>query len=127
MTKAKKKTGDADSTLGQLKAQFIKRTSELWDKHEEEVLQILEESEEKKMTLSFAAQLDLSESSAQVKTVIKFSQNVTDSTEDTLDDPNQLFMPEIVGAAGPGKKRGKKKAKDDDDGGMTNTDEEEKA
>lgn len=73
--------------------QFLQRVKELWETHEHEFMQVLDESETKKINLTFKANLDMSETAAKLQTSISFSQVVKDAREDTFDDENQLKLP----------------------------------
>lgn len=73
----------------QIRDKFLERAGELWDLHEEEFMQVLEEAESKKINLTIKASLDMSETAAKLQTGISFSQVVKDAREDVFDDPNQ--------------------------------------
>jgi hypothetical protein len=88
--------------------QFLQRAKELWDTHEDEFMQVLDEAESKTINLAFRARLDKSETVAKLQTSIAFSQVVKDAREDVFDDPNQPpLIPDADNATGPG--RGGKK------------------
>lgn len=75
-----------------LLAQFLQRVKELYETHEHEFMKVLDESETKKINLTFKAALDMSETAAKLQTSISFSQVVKDAREDTFDDENQLKL-----------------------------------
>lgn len=66
---------------------------DLYKQHEEELMGVLDDSEDKKVTITFAVQIDKSETEPQLKTTLRFSTSVTDSRLRTLSNPNQ---PELV-------------------------------
>ncbi len=66
---------------------------DLYKQHEEELMDVLDESEDKKVTITFAVQIDKSETEPQLKTTLRFSTSVTDSRLRTLSNPMQ---PELV-------------------------------
>lgn len=87
-----KKKRDA-SQLGKLAnagdaiAQAVK---ELFETHAAEILSVIEESEDRKLSVAFGVDIDDSESEMSLKTKIRFAQTVTDIRLSRLDDPNQL-------------------------------------
>ena len=78
-----------DARLPEMEERSAKRLRELWTKHENEFMQILDESESRKVNLSFRVTLDFSESKATSKMTMGFAQVVKDSRSDSFDDPNQ--------------------------------------
>ncbi len=66
---------------------------DLYQQHEEELMQVLDDAEDKKVTVTFAVQIDKSETEPQLKTTLRFSTSVTDSRLRTLSNPAQ---PELV-------------------------------
>ncbi len=66
---------------------------DLYKQHEEELMGVLDESEDKKVTITFSVQIDKSETEPQLKTTLRFSTSVTDSRLRTLSNPMQ---PELV-------------------------------
>jgi hypothetical protein len=61
---------------------------DLYAVHEAHILKVLEESEDRKITVNFAIELDDSESEGTVETKMRFSQAVTDKRTRKLDPPN---------------------------------------
>lgn len=95
--KKNKNAGTAQaSVFTQMKERFLKRAAELWETHEEEIILTVEQSDKHKASVTFSAEINLSESSPQLTTHIRAGQPMTDKTEDTFDDPNQLYMPGVV-------------------------------
>jgi hypothetical protein len=66
---------------------------DLWDRHEDKFMQILEESENRKVSVTFNLTMDFSESTAQLNTRIRYSQVMTDERTADFDDPNQVPLP----------------------------------
>ena len=97
-----------DHRLGEMREKFLERAGELWEKHEDEFREILEESEGHKMNVSFSAGLDFSESVATLETRLSFSQVMKDGTADTFDDPNQPHLPGTDSPEPEPKKKGRK-------------------
>lgn len=85
----------ADARLNEIQERFLERAQELWDLHENEFMAVLEDSESRKVNLSFTGTLDFSESTAKLETTIRFSQVVKDKKQDDFDDPNQAKLPGI--------------------------------
>lgn len=116
----------ADARISDIKEKFLERCSELWDTHEGEFMAVLEDSETKKLNLSYTAELDFSESTAKLNTTMRFSQVVKDKKTDDFDDPNQPRLPGVDGPAeeeptpkkrGRPRKTGKDAAANDDSHG----------
>lgn len=105
----------ADARLNDIQERFLERAQELWDLHENEFMQVLEDSETRKVNLTFTGTLDFSESTAKLETQIRFSQVVKDKKQDDFDDPNQAKLPGIDPKEGKGKGKKPKKAKDTDE------------
>lgn len=104
------KTASPKANKSVVEAQFLQRVKELWETHEHEFMQVLEEAESKKINLTFRASLDFSETAPKLQTHISFSQVVKDGREDTFDDENQLKLPvaESDEEPAPAKTTGKK-------------------
>lgn len=66
---------------------------DLYKQHESELMEVLDESEDSKVSITFTVQIDKSETEPQLKTSLRFSTSVTDSRLRTLSNPNQ---PELV-------------------------------
>ncbi len=103
MPKRKKNAGEP-TMLEEVKSKFLERAGELWDLHGEEIFEVLNESESRKVVTTFKLALDCSESSATVKTTVSFSQVHTDERTDEIEnqgweptpepvDPNQENLP----------------------------------
>lgn len=88
--KIKKTKSEAPSPRDQ---QIINATTsgvrELFAQHIASVESILEESEDKRVTVTFKVDLDASESAPTLEVGIRYSQAVTDKRIARLDDPNQ--------------------------------------
>lgn len=65
---------------------------ELYTHHSGEIQENLDESEAKKVKVTFGCELDLSESEPLVTVGIRFSASVTDKRVFKLDDPNQIKL-----------------------------------
>jgi len=83
----------ADARIEDIRDKFLERAAEMWDVHEDEFMKVLEDSESKRVNLTFKAELDFSESTAKLKSVMSFSQVMTDRKEDDFEDPNQQRLP----------------------------------
>lgn len=105
----------ADARLAEIQETFIERVSELWDLHESEFMQVLEDAESRKMALTFTATLDFSESTAKLETQIRFSQVVKDKKQDDFDDPNQPKLPGISDDGKPKRGKGGRKKRETTD------------
>lgn len=79
--------------MDEAKAIFLMRAGELWGEWSERIQEVIENSEGKKINLSFKASMDFSESVASVDTTISFSETVTDSRHNDIDPPEQLQVP----------------------------------
>ena len=90
--------------MSDIKDRFVSRCAELWDAHEGEFMSVLEDSENKRVNLTFRAELDFSESTAKLTTAMSFSQVMKDRKEDDFDDPN---APALPGLERENKKKGK--------------------
>ena len=87
------KKAKPDARLSEMRAEFLLQAEELWDAHQEEFMGVLEESEARKVKLSYGVMLDFSESKASLETTMGFSQVVKDKRQKFFDDPNQLGLP----------------------------------
>jgi hypothetical protein len=97
-----------NAQVAEIRQTFLeKHAPELWEKHEEKFMQILEESENRKVGVSFNLTMDFSESTAQLQTRIRYSQVMTDERTSDFDDPNQLKFPEADELEEPKPKRKK--------------------
>jgi hypothetical protein len=104
----------ADARMKDIKEAFLEHAADLWDKHETEFTVVLDESELRKMNLTFSAELDFSESTAKLNTTMRFSQVMKDKRTADFDDPNQPHLPAMEDAGKKKKGRGKKEAANDD-------------
>jgi hypothetical protein len=92
-----------------IKNAIMAKAAELWDAHCEEVLRVIKESEEHKLTVTFGSSIDCSESAPSITIAMRFSETFTDSRKVQLDDPDQGTFADVVAAAEsePPKKRGR--------------------
>lgn len=72
-----------------LVAAAVAQFEALLREHMAEVLEVLEESESRNVTVNCATKFNLAESEPQVESILRFSQTVTDKRTSVLDDPNQ--------------------------------------
>jgi hypothetical protein len=85
--------------LGEIQGGILKsinkNVEDLYRKHASAIDKVMDDSDEKKVTVNFAIQIDCSDSAPKVKTRIRYSETVTDELIDSLEDPNQptLFDP----------------------------------
>ncbi len=93
MAKAKSKP---DVRLSDMRDTFLKRAGELWDKNIEGAMTILEESESRKVGLTFPVMIDFAESTAKMTTKVRFSQVFTDVRQDDFEDPTEPFLEGIT-------------------------------
>lgn len=88
----KQKTSRA--VLDEMKGMFLTRVDELWEKHIDEAIKILEESEAKQVNLSFRVHLDFSESKAIQEITVGYAQVHKDKVSDSFDDPDAPAIPD---------------------------------
>lgn len=101
----------AKTTPGKgIKNALLEKAAELWEAHAGEIMELVEESEEHKLTVGFSLEIDCSESAPNVTVKIRFASTVTDSRKVQMDDPNQTQFTDVVQHADKEreKKRGKK-------------------
>jgi molybdopterin converting factor small subunit len=101
----RKKSGKsaADGTVTEA---IVSAVQELLEKHSGEIHRIREESEDKKVTVNFANQIDCSESEPLVTTTIRYTESYTDKITNRLDDPEQgTFSAVVEGAKSEAKKK----------------------
>jgi len=79
------------------------KMEELWEIHKMEIEQILDASEDKKVSCSFKLMIDTSESAPSLTTRLSFSEVHTDERKSQLTDPNQGTFTDIEEAAKPQK------------------------
>lgn len=109
---ARKKISE-DNALGEIQAGVLKSITQnvdtLYRRHADSIEKVQNDSDEKKVTVNFAVQIDCSDSVPKIKTRIRYSETVTDEMIDSLEDPNQptLFEPPEP------KPRARRKASDD--------------
>lgn len=89
---------------------IMAKVEELWNAHSQEVLDIIQESEDHKVTVGFSSEIDCSESAPSITIKMRFSETFTDSRKVQLDDPNQGTFTDVVAAAEtqPTPKRGRR-------------------
>ena len=80
---------------------IVKAVAELYTHHSGEIQENLDESESKKVVISFATSLDCSESEPMVTVSIRFSSSVTDKRVFRLDDSKQISLFETEKEARP--------------------------
>ena len=90
MAVTKKKTKQPIHT--QIVEGITKAVAELYTHHSGEIQENLDESESKKVAVSFNCDLDCSESEPLVTVKIRFSASVTDKRTFRLDDVNQIQL-----------------------------------
>ena len=78
---------DATST------QIVKAVADLLMEHEARIAEAIEESEGRKLNVSFSAKIDFSESVGTVDTHIGYSQVTKDKRHADIDPPDQLQIP----------------------------------
>lgn len=88
----KRKKNEAKPIHTQIVDGITKAVSELYTHHSGEIQENLDESENKKIAVTFAAELDLSESEPLVTVKIRFSSSVTDKRSFRVDDQNQIQL-----------------------------------
>ena len=94
----KKKDGKIELMHNKVNVGIQKAISEMYQHHSGEVQENLDESESKKITITFKADIDCSESEPLVSVGIRFSASITDKrvfrVDDSIDvaDPNQIVM-----------------------------------
>lgn len=89
----------ADARWSDIKGKFLERVAELWDTHQEKFVSVLDESEQRKINVTFRGALDFSESTASLVTSIAYVQAMKDKKSDSFEDPNQPNLP--LDNAGP--------------------------
>lgn len=109
------------SDSARLKASFLEQAEELWDKCDKKFFEALDESESKRLKISFGASLNLKEREYVVDVDIAFKDKTTEgglevnktfhaSRRAKLEDPEQ---PPLPGTEDADKKKGGKKGKED--------------
>jgi len=86
----------AVAPLTTMRDKFLNRVAEMWDKHQHDFEEMLDEAESKKINVTFRAHIDTSESTAILETTCGFSQVVKDKVSDSFEDPNQASMEGIT-------------------------------
>jgi len=81
---------------GNIKDAILAKIDDLWTAHVEEVLRIIKESEDHKVTVGFSSDIDCSESAPSITIKMRFSETFTDSRKVQLDDPNQGTFTDVV-------------------------------
>jgi hypothetical protein len=108
---AVKKKNGSNPTDSAIVNAICAKVRELYEKHAEEIAQVREDSEDRKVTVTFPAMIDCSESAPKVKISMRFSTSVTDSREVQLEDPNQGEFTDIIEQVEPDLPTGGKAAK----------------
>ena len=105
-----------DERIEKMRRAVVRRIGELWEDHESEFLNVVEETDNRKISLGFTVQIDMGQPTFAVTTKIGFSARVSDDRKDTFDDPNQPALPgigaateEATGPAADAPKKGRKK------------------
>jgi len=116
---ARKKIGGTtvlDEIQGGVLKSMIQNIEQLYRKHALAIEKVQQDSDEKKVTINFAVQIDCSDSAPKVKTRIRYSETVTDELIDSLEDPAQptLFNPEETKGRGRKRSGGEEPAKSDE-------------
>lgn len=86
--------------LGELQAGVLKsitaNVETLYRRHALAIEKVQDDSDEKKVSVTFSVLIDASDSAPKVRTRIRYCETVTDEVIDSLEDPAQptLFQPE---------------------------------
>jgi hypothetical protein len=99
--KVKSKRGkDDELQMPEVQRAIAEDVQDLYAVHETHILKVLNESEDRKVTVNFAVEFDDSESEGVVETKMRFSQAVTDKRTRKLDPPGAttLFTQEELAA-----------------------------
>lgn len=62
------------SRVDELKTEFLRHATDLWDKRGMEIVKVLDQAESRKLNATFTAAMDFSESTAKITTTVSFSQ-----------------------------------------------------
>lgn len=73
--------------------QIVKAVADLLIEHEASIAEAIEESEGRKLNISFSAKIDFSESVGTVDTHIGYSQVTKDKRHADIDPPDQMQIP----------------------------------
>lgn len=94
MAVKKKKGAAANKTtdLAKLTEVIQKAIGELMPAASDNIKRVLDDSEDRKMTINFAVTLDESESEPLIGVGIRFSESYTDKRVTKLDDPDQIQL-----------------------------------
>jgi hypothetical protein len=74
---------------------FLTQAAELFDLHEQEITELLDESDSKKVKIGFALDVNLADVPASAVTTISFSKVVKDRRSSDLADPDQPTLPGV--------------------------------
>lgn len=77
----------------EMREKFLARVEKMWNRNFASAKTILEESETKKMVLTFKAAFDFSEPEVKMDTAISYSQVHRESAEDTFENPIDVNSP----------------------------------
>jgi hypothetical protein len=83
---------EIDSRLPEMAVSFTGQVRELFDQHTDEIQELLNESEPKKVKLAFSIVLDLDSQPASVETTISFSKVVKDRRTAEVHDADEPFL-----------------------------------
>ena len=90
--KKKKEAAPGDMKISKLTEVVQKAVAELLTQAQDNIDEVLSDSESKKITINFKVDVDESETEPVVKIGIRFSEAYTDSRTTRLDDPNQITL-----------------------------------
>lgn len=68
---------------------IVSGVASLYNEHEDKIMSVLGDSEQKTITVNFAVDIDQSETQPILEVKIRFSESVTDKRVARLEDPNQ--------------------------------------
>lgn len=88
----KKKPSEGSMKISTLTEVVQKAVAELLTQAQDNIQEVLADSESKKITVNFKVDLDESETEPVVKIGIRFSEAYTDSRTTRLDDPGQIQL-----------------------------------
>lgn len=91
----RKKSGK-EAHDGNICAAIVDAVSTLWNRHAKEIHRIREDSEEKKISVSFASEIDCAESEPLITTRIRYTESFTDKITSRLDDPDQGTFETVI-------------------------------
>ncbi len=97
MPKAKPAAKDTRDKLKEIREAIVEKIGDLFEHHAEEILKVLEESEDKVVGVNYGVKIDASESKVILKVRQSFSQVNTDERVEEFEseDPARPFLPGI--------------------------------